>query len=167
MTTATRSAPATEKQVAFANSLIDEVEALTDDVDVDGLRDMIADADKRTASMTIDHLIGTRDQLRREAREANRPADVPEGIHFTAGTVFKVQRSQHGRQYAKRLDTAGGSFEYVGQSPLRNLSDSTLMTLEDAQEFGQLYGICARCGALLTDEDSIDRGVGPVCAKRF
>ncbi len=41
------------------------------------------------------------------------------------------------------------------------------MTLEQAQEFGKLYGVCCRCAADLTDEDSIARGMGPVCAGKM
>ena len=39
------------------------------------------------------------------------------------------------------------------------------MTLEEAGEFGQLYGICCVCGAVLTDPESIERGIGPVCGE--
>ena len=33
--------------------------------------------------------------------------------------------------------------------------------------YGRLTGACALCGRDLTDQDSVDRGVGPVCAKNF
>lgn len=41
-----------------------------------------------------------------------------------------------------------------------------LMSHEKAVEFGQLYGFCVRCGAVLTDEESIERGMGPTCAEK-
>jgi hypothetical protein len=41
------------------------------------------------------------------------------------------------------------------------------MSLEEAKAFGRLYGVCVRCGATLTDEQSIEAGIGPVCAGRF
>lgn len=41
------------------------------------------------------------------------------------------------------------------------------MTLEQAQEFGALYGVCMVCGRTLTDPKSIEAGIGPICAKRF
>ena len=40
------------------------------------------------------------------------------------------------------------------------------MTLEEAKEFGKLYGICCRCAAILTDENSIREGIGPICAQK-
>lgn len=33
--------------------------------------------------------------------------------------------------------------------------------------YGRLTGACALCGRDLTDQASVDRGVGPVCAKNF
>lgn len=39
--------------------------------------------------------------------------------------------------------------------------------LGKAIEHGKLTGRCAICNRNLKDEDSTDRGIGPVCAKRF
>lgn len=33
--------------------------------------------------------------------------------------------------------------------------------------YGKKYGKCSVCARTLTDEDSINRGIGPVCAERF
>jgi hypothetical protein len=33
--------------------------------------------------------------------------------------------------------------------------------------YGQRFGACAVCGRELTDGDSIDRGIGPVCAEKY
>jgi hypothetical protein len=46
------------------------------------------------------------------------------------------------------------------------LTSADRMTLEDAKEFGALYGTCCVCGRLLTNEVSIEAGIGPVCGKR-
>lgn len=106
-------------------------------------------------------------------------ADPPEGFHILPGdgrvSVYKVQRAVHGsgKLYAKVLvpgtgDALGtGTWAYAGRAPFSQLSEDTILTLEKAQQFGRLYGICCRCGATLTDENSIKRGIGPVCASRF
>lgn len=47
------------------------------------------------------------------------------------------------------------------------MHESERLTLEQAQEFGRLYGVCGICGATLTDETSIAAGIGPVCAGRL
>lgn len=101
--------------------------------------------------------------------------DPPEGIHFLNNTVYKVQVAHQGsgRKYAKRLivsrdDDEKDQWAYQGRSEaFHSLSESTLMTLEQAKEFGRLYGMCCVCGATLTDETSIERGIGPVCEGRF
>jgi hypothetical protein len=97
--------------------------------------------------------------------------EAPEGMHRLAdGTIYKVQIAHHGsgRPYAKRLVVHGAgeaTFEYA-QGAVRQLSTATLMTLEEAKEFGALYGVCCRCAATLTDEGSIAAGIGPVCASK-
>ena len=39
--------------------------------------------------------------------------------------------------------------------------------LNAAIAYGKRYGKCSVCARALTDEDSINRGIGPVCAERF
>lgn len=163
---ATTTAPATDKQVRFANALIDEVAALDPTVNADGLRTIVAESSRKQASFLIDSLIESRRILRQQARDA-AAADVPEGIHYLDGDVIKVQRSAAGRLYAKVLDRTTETFGYAGQRPLRQLSEATVMTADQAAEFGKLYGVCAVCGRTLTNEESIERGIGPVCAGRF
>jgi hypothetical protein len=41
------------------------------------------------------------------------------------------------------------------------------MTKEEAASFGRLYGVCLACGRTLTDPESIERGIGPICASKF
>jgi hypothetical protein len=39
--------------------------------------------------------------------------------------------------------------------------------LAAAMKYGKLSGRCCSCGRDLTDEGSIERGIGPVCAEKF
>ena len=50
---------------------------------------------------------------------------------------------------------------------VRQLRPEHKLTKEQAQAFGQLYGVCCICGATLTDETSIAAGIGPICGKRW
>lgn len=153
-----------EKQVAFALRLLAERPTY----DTAGLSDeefVALHKSKRDASNLIDRLLAT-------PKSAPAKAEPPEGIHYLDGTVYKVQEAKRGsgRKYAKVLTaTEGrGEWEYLGRgTAFYRLSDDTLMTLEDAQEFGKLYGVCCRCGATLTDENSIAAGIGPICASGF
>jgi len=99
-------------------------------------------------------------------------ATLVEGVYLHDGLVYKVQAAVHGsgHLYAKRLvvDEAGGKgrFEYI-KGMIRQLQPEEKMSLEQAREYGALYGVCCVCGAVLTDERSIERGIGPICEGRL
>lgn len=119
-------------------------------------------------------------------KTVERPEREPivEGMYRDPdGTVIKVQVAHHGsgKLYAKRLvvldqprelkngKVAGGEFVYTA-GLINKVQPEWRMTLDEAMEWGQLYGICCRCGTVLTDDQpggSIERGIGPVCAKKF
>jgi hypothetical protein len=184
--------PATDKQVALITKLLGEKD-LTGTI-YDGHTVCPAGLDKRAASSTIDFMFKL---PRKSASTAAPADDSElEGMHRDGGVIFKVQRAVHGsgNLYAKRLvgyhpaavdgkcycsDMQGvqcgvcrepelteWSFEYA-PGVIRYLSADTKMTLEEAKEFGALYGTCCVCGRTLTNESSIEAGIGPVCAGKF
>lgn len=126
------------------------------------------EVEKRDASKAIDFLINSVKTTRPGASEAELEA----GMYRRAdGRIYKVQRAVHGSgmMTCKLLVVDGhGSahFEYQGLAT-RFVSADERMTLEQAKEFGAIYGVCCQCGATLTDETSIEAGIGPVCASRF
>ncbi len=108
------------------------------------------------------------------------PPEPAEGIHRhpETGEILKVYRTVHGsnRLCAKRLvvEREGsrdeglgfeGHFEYLGLA-INYIDGHEPLSLEEALEFGRLYGVCVRCGRTLTDEESIARGIGPDCAAK-
>lgn len=125
---------------------------------------------------------------RRRARETEQPtcagsvgpvaprlaaAEVTDGMYLVAGDVVKVQIAHHGsgNLYAKvlippteteRADGGRARFHYV-PGLIRKVRAEDRMSLEQAVEYGRLYGCCIRCGAILTDEDSIEAAMGPIC----
>lgn len=164
------SAPlATEKQVAFIDRLAAERGV---EVDTAGIT-------RSAASAEIDRLMA---MPRPVDPNAPRPIDE-DGFYVLrakgpdAATqrdpvrVFKVQRAVHGsgNLYAKELifdeDGGRGTWEYMGRKPLYLALEK--LTLELAKELGHLYGICCVCGATLTNEKSIEAGIGPVCGGRL
>ena len=116
------------------------------------------------------------------ARQAQAPAAAPkawrpaakveqDGMYLTPdGTVYKVQQAKvggSGRLYAKRLVVEDGTGTFVyAPGEMSRLDASMRMTLEQAQVYGRLYGVCVRCGSPLTDEVSIANGIGPVCGAK-
>lgn len=153
---------ATPKQISLIKSLIAQRE-ISDDlqakIDVARERAMSGALSIGQASSLIDLLMSA-------------PTLSLEGMHqLPTGEVYKVQRAVHGsgNLYAKLLtvlEDGTASFDYV-HGAIRMLSAATRMTTEQAAHFGHLYGVCCNCGRTLTDEDSIARGIGPVCAKSF
>lgn len=115
----------------------------------------------------------------------NRNVEITEGMWVveserrTIGgkefpTVYKVQLAYHGsgKLYAKRLSDVDCDgrllWEYVGRTVFPALKrNGSKMTVEQASEFGALYGRCVRCGRVLTAEKSIERTLGPVCYERL
>lgn len=101
---------------------------------------------------------------------APRREPAGEGMYRLDGVIYKVQVAVHGsgNLYAKQLVQDGDrwTFEYA-PGAVRKLDSSHQLTLEQAKEFGALYGTCCACGQTLTNEASIEAGIGPVCASKF
>lgn len=55
----------------------------------------------------------------------------------------------------------------VGPSVEEDILKCAADPLNAAIAYGKRYGKCSVCARTLTDEQSIDRGIGPVCAQRF
>lgn len=175
-----------DKQKDYLRSLIDQINAyglvtLTEP-DINRMFKSISEA--------ISNLKILRDTSRQEynrqqkanpvkAQTANQNS-VTEGMYRTDnGDIYKVQASKEsGRLYAKKLvkldapktDKRGNVtthvFEYA-PGAMRNIKATDRMSIEDAAEFGKRTGTCCNCGRTLTNPDSIDAGIGPVCAQRF
>jgi hypothetical protein len=99
---------------------------------------------------------------------------VPEGFYYVADPegdyVAKVQLNLAGtRKYAKRLCVYldGSSWEYT-PGLVEKLTPEMALTEEQATRMGTdpnspLYGWCCICGLRLTNELSIELGIGPIC----
>lgn len=106
---------------------------------------------------------------------------VSDGFYRTPGGMYyKVLHAIHGsgHPYAKRMrvvqEAVRGTDGAILQPALIawdfdkgmqfRLQEEWKLSVEDAGGFGKLYGCCLKCGTPLTDEESIARGIGPVCA---
>lgn len=187
-TSARKPAPfvgATEKQLQFLVTLAVErgwtynnaERTLTNPAGVVGKLD---DLSKAQASATIDNLIKT-PKVHAPKRDSE-PQITEAGMYRMDGVIYKVQVAVHGsgRLYAKQLivdreavrdehgkivEPAEVHFERVPGAVFR-LRNEHRMSKEEATQFGALYGTCCVCGRTLTKEESIDAGIGPVCAGR-
>jgi Family of unknown function (DUF6011) len=164
MTYSPPEAPATEKQIAFIKSLLEQRQ-FTEEVAAHIAALVAADTmTKSEASKRIEWMLA---QPKSEKPKTAYGPPPPEGMHKVEGKIFKVYKTRNGHVVAAELREIDGAwgFEYQGKRGLKGLSDSTRMPAEEAKAFGKTYGICVRCAAQLTDERSIFAGYGPVCAK--
>lgn len=109
---------------------------------------------------------------------------VREGFYLVDGDILKVQIAVHGsgRLYAKRLHideltdleldpelrrpgqkVCHGTWVYE-PGLIKAIRPEHRLTADKAAELGKLYGMCVRCGRTLTKEESIERGMGDICA---
>lgn len=177
--------PASEKQLDFLTKLAAELAELVQIPEVptpeetDAIRNarivttLVAD---HLQELTLDAASGLIEVALATIKEARRTAsraavvEVTDGIYYFEGQVVKVQRAVHGsgQLYAKLLvvEDGQGSWEYT-PGLVRKLRPEHKMTVAQAAEFGKLYGVCCVCGATLTNETSIELGIGPVCRTRL
>lgn len=161
------------KQRALIEKLTDELRSLD--------ADLAKAAEEYTARMDAHNLWtpGRKgnisrwiDRLIAKVQELKAATELEDGMYVLDGVIYKVQHAVHGsgRQYAKRLvpNSPGerASFEYA-PGMVRKLRPEHRMTMEQAKEFGALYGTCCQCGRVLTNEDSIEAGIGPICASKL
>lgn len=88
------------------------------------------------------------------------------GFYVCNAGVFKVVKAKTGsHEYALKL-TEDGKWEYA-PGAIKNLRPETKMTLEYAAAYGRRTGRCMVCGRTLTKKESVDAGIGPICAGGF
>lgn len=97
--------------------------------------------------------------------EFSSTPELDEGMYRVGDDIFKVYRTRNGHLATKRLEEDG--FVYTGRKPLATIKAEHRMTLDEAKEYGKVTGMCCVCGALLTNEESIANGIGPVCGSKF
>jgi hypothetical protein len=86
------------------------------------------------------------------------------------GTIVRVYLGQRsGKMLAKKLVTDGDhhEYEYMGKATRFVKADTAKLSLEEAKEFGRMTGTCCVCARRLDNPESVEAGIGPVCAKGF
>lgn len=165
----------TDKQLAFIKDLVGadayaKVESQVTVLTCQVASEVIDDLKERRRQQRAQTSVGVGNAITRG--NFTRTAEpLPLGFHYYGGKVYRVRESKMGNTYATEFVPAevgnDWSFEYRGKRPFNFLSASSVMTLEDAQAFGRKFGICVRCGAVLTDDVSVEQGLGPVCIKKW
>ena len=120
-------------------------------------------ADKMVASAVISAM---------KAAPTKASADPEAGVYFSeeSGEYLRVYLGQEsGHMLAKQIHLEEGevSYTYLGAARRYLTPDYRRCTLEEAGALGKASGICIHCGRLLNDPESVDRGIGPICADKY
>jgi hypothetical protein len=179
---------ASEKQVAFIDSLINEREL--DAIQVSSFRSMLPTLTKKQASSTIELLLrlpqrstkvpGATKSLLQEAlsKAPKSKYAVPvdeldislEDTPLTGDLLFLEIREYMGNLYMRRLTGSVGGFtrhKVPSQDSIVIMDIIAKDPYKYAKIFGQHYSCCGSCGAELTDPVSRDLQLGPECRKKF
>lgn len=111
-------------------------------------------------------IVAKLDSANRVEDIASAASAVRVGFYLHNGTVAEVVRSGAGRLYAKLLNQDTWKFDYVA-GLVTKLDPKDRLTLAQAEELGKTWHHCGCCGRELTNPESIDRGIGPICASKL
>lgn len=109
-----------------------------------------------------------------------KPIDlgIPDGRYAVpAGKVdgriafrfYYVKTSEKGTQFMLRLFGAPGDFRRERMDKPLQVAIAQKIATDPAlfsQMFGKELGSCGVCGSPLTDPESIERGIGPICLRK-
>lgn len=108
-----------------------------------------------------------------EPGESTRKANgnTKPGFYKVGNDVFKVTLARTSdRTFAHRLIAADGAapeWEYQGLGRRFVPEYADKLTLAEAKQYGHTHGYCLICGRLLTAEQSVADGIGPICAGKL
>ncbi|QLF84362.1 hypothetical protein SEA_KARATE_38 [Microbacterium phage Karate] len=105
------------------------------------------------------------------ASTRNKNDQTIPGFYKVDNNVYKVTPARTSdRTFAHRLITADGAapeWEYLGLGKKYVPTYANKLTLVEAKEYGHTHGYCLICGRLLTAEQSVADGIGPICAGKL
>jgi hypothetical protein len=160
--------PSTAPQIGFIKNLLSE-RVVSKDFEADLLLCIeFGELSKSDASDAIGVLLKSP-----KVPAEHLPAKVTEtGYYFDkkSETVFEVVAAKTGNLYAKKMVPAAsgkkGRWEYA-PGAIKASGTWTKLTIAEAIVLGKTWGYCCVCGRTLTKTESIEAGIGPICAGKF
>jgi hypothetical protein len=178
--------PASEKQVTFIKSLLDE--RVIPEGYAAEIREQISIFTSKRASEVISALMAAPRKPKGVAPVvpiADVLAGIPNAKYaipayelsvealdrpFGGDILFVEVKEYMGRVYMRRLQGAPGAF-VRSKIPASDVAVYAGIIKQDSYKytrlFGEHYQCCGKCGAELTDEESRRLMLGPVCRKAF
>ena len=174
--TTTTFRPASPKQVALIERLAIEKDTpvagrdLREARNIERMMDVLGgkDVSVREASDVIDWMFSLPNQATEQAAPAKPGYYVQQG-QVVAVVENRAKTSTYAKVLTITTDVDGdfrARWEYAPGLG-RTLAGFEPLTVEEAARLGHLHGICVVCAKQLTDPASVERGIGPVCAKRL
>jgi len=162
------------KQLSFLKSLIGETDFTATEarvlVDKTKAQRLLAIRDESSPNLSkgeASELIELLRQLPKRDAEVGYylvPSHGPDPDVYTI--VWNKERT---RKYAKVLLLEGSRAKWVyapnGKGAV--LQHGEKLTVEQAAKLGRLHGVCVVCGRVLSDPESVEAGIGPVCKTRL
>lgn len=159
---------ASDKQITFIKKLMSEKDMKGPDMIIIIAVDSLIHTKPETltkagASQAIDILMAMPNKAVTKVTTTSKT--IEPGFYKVGDKVYKVQTSPNsGYNFAKVLTAHG--FEYA-KGAIKTITPADKLTLADAKEYGKVHGSCIICQRTLTDEGSIEAGIGPICAGKY
>jgi hypothetical protein len=166
------SKPASQKQFDFIKKLLSERE-------VDERLDLQVQYNRnlaivgRLSSSAASELITMLLDAPKKAAPAPAAApqrDLQPGIYRHGETLFRVYMGQQsGHLLVKRVVNDEGSigYAYLGNAQRSLPTSAVRLSVDEVGALGKTFDHCLMCGRRLDDPESVDRGIGPVCASKY
>lgn len=90
----------------------------------------------------------------------------PDGADHELGSLNDFNGELAAAAAEARLVTSV-TYEYVGAAAKVLPADAVRLTVEQVGALGKSWDHCLCCGRRLDDPESVDRGIGPVCAAKY
>lgn len=159
--TATR--PASQKQLDFITTLLNERDTCGTPYAMHSVAP--AHLTSRQASDAITVLM----TLPRAFKSTTPAQELQAGVYEADGHLYRVYLGQQsGAMLVKSVELDEGvEYRYLGKADRCLPKDARRLSLEEVGDLGKAWDHCLICGRRLDDPESVDRGIGPVCAKRY
>lgn len=181
---------ASDKQISFLNTLLDERELALQDRDE--LRVALPTMEKKQASLLIDTLLKLPKRSTKVTFTAAHKSPIQEALasapkskyaipadevdvnltdtNLNGDMLFIEVREYMGNLYMRRLLGSVGGFTRYKVSSKDAIEIMRVIANDPykyAKLFGAVYSCCGSCGAELTDPVSRELQLGPECRKKF
>lgn len=166
----------TPAQFSYIEALLNEREIQPTEFTIPQLVEEARKLDKRQASLWITKLKGMPRKAGTREADIHPMPDVPAGRYAITGEdgttdFYRVDKPTDGRWKGYTFVKLQLSDDYQRLS--REVSRTVLRKIAEAgpeaasKRYGIELGHCGVCGRTLTNPDSIERGIGPVCAGKM